>query len=74
MGEWIYIHVFLILALVGGEWSASRPDRFVGNYIVMLYVIKLVQTNGEVVYVIPVQTLSLLVKMSRSPELGVCTH
>jgi hypothetical protein len=24
----ILIHVFLILALVGGEWSASRPGRF----------------------------------------------
>jgi hypothetical protein len=24
----IWIHVFLISALVGGEWSASRPDRF----------------------------------------------
>jgi hypothetical protein len=24
----IYIHVFLTSALVGGEWSASRPGRF----------------------------------------------
>jgi hypothetical protein len=24
----IYIHIFLTLALVGGEWSASRPGRF----------------------------------------------
>jgi hypothetical protein len=24
----VQIHVFLISALVGGEWSASRPDRF----------------------------------------------
>jgi hypothetical protein len=24
----VYIHIFLTLALVGGEWSASRPDRF----------------------------------------------
>jgi hypothetical protein len=24
----LWIHVFLTLALVGGEWSASRPDRF----------------------------------------------
>jgi hypothetical protein len=24
----IYIHIFLISALVGGEWSASRPGRF----------------------------------------------
>jgi hypothetical protein len=24
----VYIHVFLTSALVGGEWSASRPDRF----------------------------------------------
>jgi hypothetical protein len=23
-----YIHVFLTWALVGGEWSASRPGRF----------------------------------------------
>jgi hypothetical protein len=23
-----YIHIFLTLALVGGEWSASRPSRF----------------------------------------------
>jgi hypothetical protein len=23
-----YIHVFLTSALVGGEWSASRPGRF----------------------------------------------
>jgi hypothetical protein len=22
------VHVFLILALGGGEWSASRPGRF----------------------------------------------
>jgi hypothetical protein len=24
----VYIYVFLNSALVGGEWSASRPDRF----------------------------------------------
>jgi hypothetical protein len=24
----VYTHVFLTLALVGGEWSASRPGRF----------------------------------------------
>jgi hypothetical protein len=24
----VQIHVFLTSALVGGEWSASRPDRF----------------------------------------------
>jgi hypothetical protein len=24
----VYIHVFLISALVGGEWSASYPGRF----------------------------------------------
>jgi hypothetical protein len=24
----VYIHVFLTSALVGGEWSASRPGRF----------------------------------------------
>jgi hypothetical protein len=24
----IQIHIFLISALVGGEWSASRPCRF----------------------------------------------
>jgi hypothetical protein len=24
----VYIHIFLTLALVGGEWSASRPGRF----------------------------------------------
>jgi hypothetical protein len=24
----IYIHIFLASALVGGEWSASRPGRF----------------------------------------------
>jgi hypothetical protein len=24
----VWIHVFLTLALVGGEWSASRPGRF----------------------------------------------
>jgi hypothetical protein len=24
----VYIHVYLISALVGGEWSASRPCRF----------------------------------------------
>jgi hypothetical protein len=23
-----YIHVFSTLALIGGEWSASRPSRF----------------------------------------------
>jgi hypothetical protein len=23
-----YIHIFLILALVGGKWSASRPGSF----------------------------------------------
>jgi hypothetical protein len=29
MGEWIYrSHIFLTSALVGGEWSASRPCRF----------------------------------------------
>jgi hypothetical protein len=27
-GADVYIHVFLISALVGGEWSASRPGRF----------------------------------------------
>jgi hypothetical protein len=24
----MYIHIFLTSALVGGEWSASRPGRF----------------------------------------------
>jgi hypothetical protein len=24
----VYIHIFLTLALVGGEWSASRPSLF----------------------------------------------
>jgi hypothetical protein len=24
----VYIHVFLTSALIGGEWSASRPGRF----------------------------------------------
>jgi hypothetical protein len=24
----VYIHVFLISALIGDEWSASRPGRF----------------------------------------------
>jgi hypothetical protein len=24
----VQIHIFLISALVGGEWSASRPGRF----------------------------------------------
>jgi hypothetical protein len=24
----VYIHIFLTSALVGGEWSASRPARF----------------------------------------------
>jgi hypothetical protein len=24
----VYSHVFFTSALVGGEWSASRPDRF----------------------------------------------
>jgi hypothetical protein len=29
MGEWMYIsHIFLTSALVGGEWTASRPGRF----------------------------------------------
>jgi hypothetical protein len=25
----VYIHIFLTSALVGGEWSASRPCRFI---------------------------------------------
>jgi hypothetical protein len=25
----VYIYIFLTLALVGGEWSASRPGRFI---------------------------------------------
>jgi hypothetical protein len=28
MGVAVYIHIFLTSALVGGEWSASRPCRF----------------------------------------------
>jgi hypothetical protein len=29
MGEWIYSsHIFLTLALAGGEWSASHPSLF----------------------------------------------
>jgi hypothetical protein len=24
----VWVHIFLTLALVGGEWSASRPGRF----------------------------------------------
>jgi hypothetical protein len=28
MEEWMYIHVFFTSALVGGDWSASRPGRF----------------------------------------------
>jgi hypothetical protein len=27
-GVYVQIHVFLTSALVGGEWSASRPGRF----------------------------------------------
>jgi hypothetical protein len=27
----IYIHVFLKSALVGGEWSASHPGRFIAD-------------------------------------------
>jgi hypothetical protein len=27
-GQDVEIHVYLTLALVGGEWSASRPGRF----------------------------------------------
>jgi hypothetical protein len=27
-GVGVQIHIFLTSALVGGEWSASRPDRF----------------------------------------------
>jgi hypothetical protein len=29
MGEWLYRATFLTSALVGGEWSASRPCRFI---------------------------------------------
>jgi hypothetical protein len=28
MGVDVYIHIFLTSALVGGEWSTSRPGRF----------------------------------------------
>jgi hypothetical protein len=28
-GVEVSLHVFLILALDGGEWSASRPGRFI---------------------------------------------
>jgi hypothetical protein len=29
MGEWMYTSTFFLTsALVGGEWSASRPGRF----------------------------------------------
>jgi hypothetical protein len=28
MGVEVQIHIFLISALVGGEWSTSRPGRF----------------------------------------------
>jgi hypothetical protein len=28
MGWDVYIHIFLTSALVGGEWSTSRPGRF----------------------------------------------
>jgi hypothetical protein len=32
-GVAVYSHVFLTSALVGGEWSASRPERFTpGGY------------------------------------------
>jgi hypothetical protein len=27
-GVYVYIHIFLTSALVGGEWSATRPCRF----------------------------------------------
>jgi hypothetical protein len=29
----VYIHIFLTSALVGGEWSASRPGRFTSRWI-----------------------------------------
>jgi hypothetical protein len=29
MDVYVYIHIFLTSALVGGEWSASRPGRFI---------------------------------------------
>jgi hypothetical protein len=25
----VYIHIFLTSELIGGEWSASRPGRFI---------------------------------------------
>jgi hypothetical protein len=28
-GVYVYIHGFFTSALVGGEWSASRPGRFI---------------------------------------------
>jgi hypothetical protein len=28
-GEWTYRRMILASALVGGEWSASRPGRFI---------------------------------------------
>jgi hypothetical protein len=28
MGVDVWIHIFLTYALVGGEWSTSRPGRF----------------------------------------------
>jgi hypothetical protein len=28
----VQIHIFLISALFGGEWSASRPGRFTPRY------------------------------------------
>jgi hypothetical protein len=30
----VYTHIFLTLALVGGEWSDSRPGRFTPGEIV----------------------------------------
>jgi hypothetical protein len=34
-GADVYIHAFLALALVGGEWSATRPDRFTPEEIAL---------------------------------------
>jgi hypothetical protein len=31
-GEDVYIHMFLTSALVGSEWSASRPGRLYSRY------------------------------------------
>jgi hypothetical protein len=75
----VKIHIFLTLALAGGEWSASRPGRFASQYAPLLFSISFLRfsivefdtgkINGFALSIISVDGLQSLNTKSESHQL-----